>query len=371
LGTITINFLGGVIADRLEKKILLIITSFCSSLILIILGIVDNLNLETVSIVIILSTILGLISGFDWPVRSSIFTQFLDNKEQIVSAVSLNAILWQGVRIIAPGIGGFIIAFYGTQAIFYMSAVGFFIMGIIMIRIKPNKNLYGIEKKNSAKNSIFQETLEGIKYIYENKIFRIIILATYLTSFFGMSYLQLLPSFADSYKLTTRGDVSAQILGILLSSAGLGAVFGTIITSNLKSKINIGKLAFSANVIAIIFLLLFGITNFFINENNIYSNPWISYNLLLSLLFSFLTSTFSAIFMVCSMSILQLNVPDKLRGRVMGIHTITFSLLSVGALILGLLAEFFGSSIAVMISSILLIIINLYIFISKKEIRNI
>ena len=371
IGTIIINFLGGVIADRLEKKILMIITSFCSSLILIILAIVDNLNLETVSIVIILSTILGLISGFDWPVRSSIFTQFLDNKEQIVSAVSLNAILWQGVRIIAPGIGGFIIAFYGTQTIFYMSAVGFFIMGIIMIRIKPNKNLYVIEKKNSAKNSIFQETLEGIKYIYENKIFRIIILATYLTSFFGMSYLQLLPSFADSYKLTTSGDVSAQILGILLSSAGIGAVFGTIITSNLKNKINIGKLAFSANVISVIFLLLFGISNFFINENNIYSNPWISYNLLLSLLFSFLSSTFSAIFMVCSMSILQLNVPDKLRGRVMGIHTITFSLLSVGALILGLLAEFFGSSIAVMISSILLIIINLYIFISKKEIRNI
>ncbi len=371
LGTIVINFLGGVIADRLEKKILLIITSFCSSLILIILAIVDNLNLETVSIVIILSTILGLISGFDWPVRSSIFTQFLDNKDQIVSAVSLNAILWQGVRIIAPGIGGFIIAYYGTQSIFYMSAVGFLIMGIIMIRITPNKSFDKVEKKNSVKNSIFQETLEGIKYIYENKIFRIIILATYLTSFFGVSYLQLLPSFADSYKLSSRGDVSAQILGILLSSAGIGAVFGTTITSNLKNKINIGKLAFATNVISVIFLLFFGISNFFINENNIYSNPWISYNLLLSLLFTFLTSTFSSIFMVCSMSILQLNVPDKLRGRVMGIHTITFSLMSVGALILGLLAEFFGSSIAVMSTSTLLIIINLYIFISKKEIRNI
>ena len=371
LGTIVINFLGGVIADRLEKKILLIITSFCSSLILIILAIVDNLNLETVSIVIILSTILGLISGFDWPVRSSIFTQFLDNKDQIVSAVSLNAILWQGVRIIAPGIGGFIIAYYGTQSIFYMSAVGFFIMGIMMIRITPNKSFDKVEKKNSVKNSIFQETLEGIKYIYENKIFRIIILATYLTSFFGVSYLQLLPSFADSYKLSSRGDVSAQVLGILLSSAGIGAVFGTTITSNLKNKINIGKLAFATNVISVIFLLFFGISNFFINENNIYSNPWISYNLLLSLLFTFLTSTFSSIFMVCSMSILQLNVPDKLRGRVMGIHTITFSLMSVGALILGLLAEFFGSSIAVMSTSTLLIIINLYIFISKKEIRNI
>ena len=358
LGTIVINFLGGVIADRLEKKILLIITSFCSSLILIILAIVDNLNLETVSIVIILSTILGLISGFDWPVRSSIFTQFLDNKDQIV-------------RIIAPGIGGFIIAYYGTQSIFYMSAVGFFIMGIIMIRITPNKSFDKVEKKNSVKNSIFKDTLEGIKYIYENRVFRIIILATYLTSFFGTSFLQLLPSFADSYKLSSRGDVSAQILGILLSSAGIGAVFGTTITSNLKNKINIGKLAFATNVISVIFLLLFGISNFFINENNIYSNPWISYNLLLSLLFTFLTSTFSSIFMVCSMSILQLNVPDKLRGRVMGIHTITFSLMSVGALILGLLAEFFGSSIAVMSTSTLLIIINLYIFISKKEIRNI
>ena len=85
----------------------MIITSFSMSLSLLFLAIIDSVNYETVLIVIIFSTLMGLISGFDWPVRSSIFPQFIDNKSQMMSAVALNAMLWQGLRILAPASGGF------------------------------------------------------------------------------------------------------------------------------------------------------------------------------------------------------------------------------------------------------------------------
>ena len=75
--------------------------------------------------------------------------------------------------------------------------------------------------------------------------------------------------------------------------------------------------------------------------------------------------------MVGSMSLLQLNVPENLRGRVMGIHTITFSLMSAGALFLGFLAQLLSSSIAVMISAAFLILVNFFIYLKNSDIRNI
>ena len=75
--------------------------------------------------------------------------------------------------------------------------------------------------------------------------------------------------------------------------------------------------------------------------------------------------------MVGSMSILQLNVPENLRGRVMGIHTITFSLMSAGALFLGFMAQLLSSSIAVMISAGFLIFINFIIYLRNPDIRDI
>ena len=75
--------------------------------------------------------------------------------------------------------------------------------------------------------------------------------------------------------------------------------------------------------------------------------------------------------MVSSMSLLHLNVPENLRGRVMGIHTITFSLLSAGALFLGIVAEFLSSSVAVMIAASILIIINSLIFLKNPDVKKI
>ena len=367
IGTIVINFLGGVVADRIDKRILMIITSFSMSLSLLFLAIIDSLNYETVLIVIIFSTLMGLISGFDWPVRSSIFPQFIDNKSQMMSAVALNAMLWQGLRILAPASGGFLIAYLGTHSVFFISSAGFLIMGLVMIIIKPNIS----DKKSNNKSSVIKDTLEGINFIAKNKLFRVLILSTYITSALGMSYLQLLPSFSNVFKNTTNGDLSAQMLGLMASAGGIGALTGTLVTSRLKEKINLGKLVLASNVVSVFFLFLFGLSNIFIFEDNIYQNPWISYNLIISSFLIIFTGLSNSVFMVGSMSLLQMKVPDNLRGRVMGIHTITFSLMSAGALFLGLIAELLSSSISVMLAAALLIIINSFIYLRNSEIRDI
>ncbi|MED5283564.1 MAG: MFS transporter, partial [Chloroflexota bacterium] len=199
----------------------------------------------------------------------------------------------------------------------------------------------------------------------------VLILSTYITSALGMSYLQLLPSFSNIFKNTINGDISAQILGLMASAGGIGALTGTLVTSRLNEKINLGKRVLASNVVSVFFLFLFGLSNMFIFEDNIYQNPWISYNLIISSFLIIFTGLSNSIFMVGSMSLLQMKVPDNLRGRVMGIHTITFSLMSAGALFLGLIAELLSSSISVMLAAALLIIINSFIYLRNSEIRDI
>ena len=186
-----------------------------------------------------------------------------------------------------------------------------------------------------------------------------------------MCYLQLLPSFSNIYKETIYGDLSAQILGIMAGAGGIGALSGTAVTNRLKAKFNLGKLVLGSNVLSVIFLFLFGVSNLFVFESNVYENPWLSYNLILSVILIIITGFLNSIFMVGAMSLLQLNVPEILRGRVMGIHTITFSLMSAGALFLGILAEIFSSSVAVILASGSLIFINFLIYTKNSDIRKI
>ena len=367
IGTIILNFVGGVIADRFEKKILLIITSLAMAITLLILALVDAFDYETVAIIITICSILGFITGIDWPLRVSIFIDFIDDKSHIVSAVALNSLLWQGMRILAPGLGGFIIAYYGTPIIFFMSSVGFLIMAIalMIIRYKPSTS------KPKIKKSFLNETMEGIYFIAEDKVFRVIIIISYLTMGFAMSYLQLIPSLTDMYKNTSYGNISSQVMGILLSVGGIGAVTGNIITSRIKNKINLGKITLGMNVISVILVFFFGLSNLLTSNEYIYDNPWISLNLSLSIIFIFFAGISNAIFIVCSITILQMKVPENLRGRVMGIHTITFSMLTAGALVLGIVAEFLSSSVSIMIFSGALIIFNSIIYIKNPIIKSI
>ena len=86
-------------------------------------------------------------------------------------------------------------------------------------------------------------------------------------------------------------------------------------------------------------------------------------------MFIFFAGISNAIFIVCSITILQMKVPENLRGRVMGIHTITFSMLTAGALVLGLVAEFSTSSISIMIFSGILIVINTIVYFKNPNIK--
>ena len=98
------------------------------------------------------------------------------------------------------------------------------------------------------------------------------------------------------------------MLGLMASAGGIGALTGTLVTSRLKEKINLGKLVLASNVVSVFFLFLFGLSNIFIFEDNIYQNPWISYNLII---YSFLITDDDSSVLLCKSFVFLKKLQQK------------------------------------------------------------
>ncbi|MBG81717.1 MAG: hypothetical protein CL791_00225 [Chloroflexi bacterium] len=132
--TILVNLFGGVLADRVDRRKLIISVSAASSLLLLLLAVLDSTELIEIWHVIVIASVQGLVMGFDGPVRSSYFPLLIDRKH-MMSAVALGSVMWQFSRLATPVAGGFIIRFGGTESVFYIGVLGWVSMFLVMISL--------------------------------------------------------------------------------------------------------------------------------------------------------------------------------------------------------------------------------------------
>ena len=151
--------------------------------------------------------------------------------------------------------------------------------------------------------------------------------------FFGTSYVQIMPVFSELLGGGEKG------YGLLISATGVGSVAGTLLVGRLQRSANLGRIMLGGALVFALALICFAIVTR--NANNL---QWAFVG---ACLFATLASIGGSFFLISSMTVMQLAVPDALRGRVMGIHSITFSLIALGGLVLGPLAELYSPPIAV------------------------
>ncbi len=339
--TILINLFGGVLADRLDRRKILIVTSVAAAVLLAVQAVLDITNVIVLWHVIVMAIGMGIVNGFDWPTRNAFFPQLI-KRDYMSSAVTLSTIMWQSTRIVAPAIGGAMIATLGTEAVFVASGVGFAGMLVVLLTLtvpptpaRPRRNL-------------LKELAEGVSYIRDTPMFRVLIPLTYCNMFFGLQYITLMPLFAD------RFGVDAQHFGWMLSMMGIGAVAGTVLANYLQRGRQLGATMLGATFAYTLLLVAFAWS----------PDYWISLPLI------FVASFFNAIFLVNSMTAMQLRVPDSLRGRVMGMHGITFSLIPMGGLVGGVVADVLDIRWAVSIAAIVLTVIVSTVFITQRHVRS-
>tara|TARA_B100000214_G_scaffold237822_1_gene173947 strand:+ start:1598 stop:2734 length:1137 start_codon:yes stop_codon:yes gene_type:complete len=341
LPTILINLFGGALADRIDRRKLIMIISGCASLVLLILAVLDSTNYVKIWHVILLASIQAFIMGFDGPVRSSFFPLLIERKH-MMSAVALGSIMWQFSRLVTPVLGGIIIRYGDTHTVFYIAVLGWLSMLISIYSIKLS-----LENIKTHKN-VFIEINEGIRFIASRIDFKILIGLTYSTHFFGFQYLQLMPLFAQKLGRDADG------FGLLLSSTGLGSLLGTLIVAKVRKSNNVGKIMLMGSLLFCVSISFFSLVTTFY----------------LALVFLFIAGACNTIFFVIGMTVLQVRVPENIRGRVMGIYTITFSLIPLGGLMSGIVANIFDITVAVLVGSTTLAIIFMFTFITQPTFRN-
>lgn len=349
--TIAMTLFGGVLADRLDKRLVLMATSLSVGLLLLVLTILDYSEVVAVWHVLLIAGLIAFVSGFDWPTRQSIFPLLIDQND-MMSAVALNSIIWQSCRMLMPAFGGVLIAVADTWVVFLLCAMGFFTMFLVVSGLRIS-----IPVKPRLVGSTLRQISEGVRFIAGNHVFTILIPLSYAGMFFGTSYMQLMPAFSDLLQTDGTG------YGYLISATGIGSVLGTILVGSFQHSRRLGVIMLVSCALAATLIYVFAIVTAFARD--------LPGAYLIALTSVFAISVCSSVFMITSLTVLQLEVPDEIRGRVMGIHGITYSMIPLGGLLAGAIATVSSAPVAISVGGTVYLAIVLWIAVFRPKIRQI
>ena len=307
---------GGLIADRVPKRRLLLLTqSFMMTLAFllavdVILGTVQWWHVG------ILAFLLGTANSFDAPARQAFVVEMV-GRSDLMNAIALNSALFNSARIIGPALAGVTLAALGTAWCFALNALSFLavLIGLALMRVKPYIGAVSAE-------SSFVQIREGVTYIWRHPYVRTLIALVAVSNMFAMGYMALLPALAqDVLHVGTVG------FGFMTTAIGVGALAGALFIASLGDYQRKGVLLTAGNLLFPVMVIALSLSR--------------SYHLTIGFLvvagLGFMTQNATA------NTLVQTTVPDALRGRVMSVYMMVFQgFFPIGALIAGAVAEKFG-----------------------------
>jgi MFS family permease len=310
----------GVLADRLPKRNLLLYTQAFSIVPAVLLGILTSLKVVAVWQVALLAALLGSINAIDIPTRQSFLAEMV-GRGQVVNAIALNSAAFNGARIIGPMIAGFVIAYIGLPACFFLNAVSF---GAVIFALSKMKTRGEIRVKPEG---MVKDFVKGIAFVKGNREIVAVIALIGVFSLVGLPYISLLPVFAG--EVFHRG---AKGYGFLMAASGIGALTAAV---GIAAKTRIHNTLKIMSLAALCFssaLLIFSVSRIF----------WVS---LLIIMFG---GWGMVSYLALANSFIQMSVPDELRGRVMSVYSFVFlGTVPIGNAIMGVVADRIGTTHAV------------------------
>lgn len=309
---------GGVIADRLDRRKVLLLTQALSMIQAFSLAFFIFTGTITVGHVLVLSFTLGLVMAFDMPASQAFMIEVVEKKEDLSNVIALNSSLVNVGRLAGPAIAGVLIALYGEGVCFLVNGLSYLaiIYALLIIKLTPR------ERRPSDKN-VLGEIREAVGSAWRFTPIRDILGLLCVMSLVGMPYILLMPVFARD----VLGG-GPQTLGMLMAASGLGALCGGLYLASRKSVLGLEKIAALASG-------LFGVGIFVFS---------FSRSVGLSSLIIFLTGFAMLVQMAGSNTILQTIVEDKMRGRVMSLFSMAFlGMAPFGSLFSGILAHQIGA----------------------------
>ena len=338
------SLLGGVAADRMDRRKLLLISQFIQMSCAMALAAMLFRGAVRVEFIYLLSFIVGTAQAFGGPAYQSIIPSLVP-KEGLQNAIALNSIQFNLARVIGPVIGGIAMAQLGPAWCFTLNGLSF-IAVIISLLMLPARLPIGAKKE-----SPLDSMKGGIAFVRDREGMLSLIVLAFLMTLLGLPLLTFLPVMARNVM-----HLGADAYSTLLLVSGMGSVTGALIMAGMNNVSHKGRAAL------LILTLLGGITIAFSTSTTL----WISC-VILFLGGAALISVFTLV-----ASLVQLQTTDDMRGRVMSVYNVAFrGGMPFGNLTSGRLMEIHGAPVILAINGGLLIALALYFLVVQRKIARI
>jgi MFS family permease len=298
-----LGLFGGIVADAVSKRKALFVTQTVAGFLALTLALLVASGTVQVWQVFVLALLLGVVNAFDMPIRQSFVIEMV-GREDVANAVALNSAVFNLTRIIGPAIAGLAIAAIGIAPLFFLNSLTYVAMIGALLLMRPHALHPPSERVLLERNwhSVVDRLVEGLRYVRGDKPIFLAISILGVVSVFALNFSVMIPLVARDL---LGGD--ADTYGFLMAATGVGSLLSAL-TIAFGARPTMRRLLVGAGVIGISMIGL-----------------GISRNLFLSLGLMFLAGWGTIAMAATCNTLIQLNVPDVLRGRVASVYTTVFA----------------------------------------------
>jgi MFS family permease len=344
LPILVLSAVAGVVADRVDRRRLLIATQLSTAVLAVALAVLTSTGVVAFEHVAALALLAGIATAIQTPASQAIVPALVD-RSVIGSAVALNSAQFNLSRILGPSIAGAVIAAGGLELAFWGNAAALGLVALILWRLRvPAQPASG-----PGQASMWANLMDGVRYVRGRRIVAVLVLLAGVPAMFLLNYLVLLPVFARDVL-----DIGAPGLGLLSAGIGVGALVAALALAVLRPGGGSGRSLLVALMIASVAEVVFAVSR---------SVP-------LSVVALAVLGGCQVLYYATTNTLLQLLVPARLRGRVMSLYILTsWGLIPVGNVVAGLVAERSSATVALVVGGAVTLLATLAVTVAVPELR--
>lgn len=309
--------IAGILIDKMKRRTLLTANNSWLFFITVVLGILLLLGYRQMTYIFIFSFLAGLVMTVDGTLRQVLVFDLVP-RSHTPNGMALIQTGWSLMRSFGPAIGGFLLLYLGAGGNFLMQSGAYALVVITILQIRFPERKSGV-----VRNSPLENIKIGIRYIMKERITRTFMMLGFLLPLLVIPVYTILPPI---YAVEVFGDESGRVLGFLMAAVGVGGIVGGFVTASLGRFERRGLLQMAS-----LFLLSMAFIGFAFSKT-----------LIISLLFLALSGFCEIIFLTTNQTLLQLSIPDELRGRVTSVVNLNMALNPLGNLLAGVGSDLLG-----------------------------
>ena len=318
LPQIALSPFAGVVADRFDRRKILLISQTCMLLVSLAAAILVQLGIIQVWHLLVLGLLQGLAFPFTMPTRTAFMSDLVERKD-MANALALDSTGRNLNLIAAPSVAGVLLA-YNPMLAFYASAIMYALAVMLLF------NLPSGSRGGAGQSGTFAEMAIGFRYIWTNRILFALMAMSAVPILLGMPFQQLLPVFQADVL-----DVGESRLGFMFAAVGFGALAGSLGAAYFASSQQMSKIQLACGVLFGLALIGFALSTVYV----------------IALLFLVLIGLFSQTYLTINRSLLMLNTDPALYGRVTSVQIMAWYFMPISLLPMGFIADRVGVDLTV------------------------